>query len=132
MAGRRLRRADRSLITSRAAVLAVVLCAVALSLAYPLREYLAQRHQIDQLQAEHATLLHRVATLRHEQGRLADPTFLEHLAMQRLGLCLPGATCYLVVRSGHVTGGRTGAATDATPWYDRLWSSVQQANRGAR
>ena len=38
--------------TSRAAVLAVVMCAIALSLAYPVREYIAQRRQIDQLQAQ--------------------------------------------------------------------------------
>ena len=30
-------------LTSRAAVLAVVVCAIALSLAYPVREYIAQR-----------------------------------------------------------------------------------------
>jgi len=35
--------ADRAKFTSRAAVLAVVLCAIALSLAYPVREYIAQR-----------------------------------------------------------------------------------------
>ena len=38
--------------TSRAALLAVVICAIALSLAYPVREYMAQRLQIDQLIAK--------------------------------------------------------------------------------
>ena len=36
-------------LTGRAALLAVVICAIALSLAYPVREYIAQRQQIDQL-----------------------------------------------------------------------------------
>ena len=36
-------------LTGRAALLAVVICAIALSLAYPVREYIAQRRQIDQL-----------------------------------------------------------------------------------
>jgi len=47
---------DRVRLTSRAAVLAVVVCAIALSLAYPVREYIAQRRQIDQLQAERQVL----------------------------------------------------------------------------
>jgi hypothetical protein len=43
---------ERARFTSRAAVLAVVLCAIALSLAYPVREYIGQRRQIDQLLAQ--------------------------------------------------------------------------------
>jgi len=39
-------------LTSRAAVLAVVICAIVLSLAYPVREFMAQRQQIDQLVAQ--------------------------------------------------------------------------------
>ena len=38
-------------LTGRAAVLAVVICAIALSLAYPVREYVNQRRQIDALVA---------------------------------------------------------------------------------
>jgi hypothetical protein len=40
----------RPRFTGRAAVLAVVMCAILLSLAYPVREYIAQRRQLDQLQ----------------------------------------------------------------------------------
>jgi len=39
-------------LTGRAAVLAVVICAIALSLAYPVREYVNQRRQIDALVAQ--------------------------------------------------------------------------------
>ena len=42
-------------LTGRAALLAVVICAIALSLAYPVREYIAQRQQIDQLLAQQQT-----------------------------------------------------------------------------
>ena len=44
-------------LTGRAALLAVVICAIALSLAYPVREYIAQRQQIDQLLAQQQTML---------------------------------------------------------------------------
>ena len=43
---------DRPNLTGRAAMLALVVCMLAISLAYPLREYLAQRSDIGQLRAE--------------------------------------------------------------------------------
>ncbi len=45
---------SRTQFTGRAAVLAIVLCGIALSLAYPVREYISQRKQIDQLLAASA------------------------------------------------------------------------------
>jgi cell division protein FtsL len=111
-------------------VLAVVICAIALSLAYPVREYIAQRRQIDQLQAERQMLNGQLQALQHEQQRLADPAYIEQLARNKLHMCLKGQTCYVVI------GGRTahrGTATAASlmPWYERMWESVQQANRGS-
>jgi cell division protein FtsB len=113
-------------------VLAVVICAIALSLAYPVREYIAQRRQIDQLQAERQILVGQLHGLQREQRRLADPAYVEQLARNNLHMCMRGETCYVVI------GGHPGAATDAsaaaqlTPWYERLWQSVEQANRGGR
>ena len=84
---------DRVRLTSRAAVLAVVVCAIALSLAYPVREYIAQRRQIDQLQAERQVLNGQLQALQHEQQRLADPAYIEQLARNKLHMCLKGQTC---------------------------------------
>ncbi len=121
--------ADRARFTSRAAVLAVVICAIALSLAYPVREYIAQRRQIDQLQAERQVLTSQLRQLEQHQRRLTDPAYIEQLARNELHLCLRGNTCYVVI-GGHSgrSGGQAGAA-GLTPWYERLWQSVQQANR---
>jgi cell division protein FtsB len=112
-------------------VLAAVICAVALSLAYPVREYIAQRRQIDQLQAEQAQTLAQLRALSAEQRRLTDPAYIEQQARDRLHLCLPGQTCYIVIgpRSGH--GGTRAATAATTPWYDQLWHSVRQADRQA-
>jgi cell division protein FtsB len=123
--------ADRAKFTSRAAVLAVVICAIALSLAYPVREYIAQRRQIDQLQAERGQLIASLRKLEAMQGRLNDPAYIEQLARNELHLCMKGATCYVVLGDHK---GHPGAHTDAaglTPWYERVWQSVQQANRGS-
>jgi cell division protein FtsB len=120
---------DRVRFTSRAAVLAVVICAIALSLAYPVREYIAQRRQIDQLQAERQMLNGQLHALQHQQQRLTDPVYVEQLARNELHMCLRGETCYIVI------GGQTarpGSAATLTPWYERLWQSVQEANRGSQ
>src|SRR6266498_2403661 len=60
---------ERARFTSRAAVLAVVICAIALSLAYPVREYIGQRRQIDQLEAQRQTLEIRVHRLQAEHAK---------------------------------------------------------------
>ena len=120
---------DRARLTSRAAVLAVVMCAIALSLAYPVREYIAQRRQIDQLQAERQMLNGQLSSLQHVQQRLGDPAFIEQLARNKLHMCLRGETCYIVI--GGQTGHPGAAAAAGSPWYERLWQSVQEANRGS-
>jgi cell division protein FtsL len=124
-------RAERPRFTSRAAVLAVVICAIALSLAYPVREYIAQRRQIDQLQVQRQALLARLRALTAEQQRLNDPAYIERLARDRLHMCLPSETCYVVV--GGRPGGGAGATTAAslTPWYERLWQSVERADQAS-
>jgi cell division protein FtsB len=125
----RLPRGERA---SRAAVLAVVFCAIALSLAYPVREYIAQRRQIDQLQAEHQVIAVQLQQLQREQRRLRDPAYVEQLARNRLHLCMMGETCYVVIAphpAGH-TSAAVAAAT--TPWYERLWHSVRAADAPAR
>src|SRR5215467_8916257 len=113
---RRPQPADRARFTSRAAVLAVVICAVALSLAYPVREYIAQRRQIDQLVA-----------LQRQQQRLNDPAYVEQLARDKLHFCMTGQTCYVII-GGPGSGAAAAARAAGTPWYDRLWHSVEQAD----
>ncbi len=91
---------ERARFTSRAAVLAVVICAIALSLAYPVREYIGQRRQIAQQ------------------------------ARDQLHMCLPSQTCYVVIPGRHFAGlGAAGAQAPLAPWYERLWHSVRAANQ---
>ena len=122
---------DRARLTSRAAVLAVVICAIALSLAYPVREYIAQRRQIDQLQAERQMLGGQLQWLQHQQQRLGDPAYIQQLARNKLHMCLRGETCYVVIGGQAAGRGAASAAASLTPWYERMWQSVQQANRGS-
>ena len=116
-------------LTGRAALLAVVICAIALSLAYPVREYIAQSRQIDQLQAQRQMMLAQLRTLERQQQQLHDPAYVEQLARDKLHFCLTGQPCYVII-GGQGSGSGPAARSAGTPWYDRLWHSVRQADRG--
>jgi cell division protein FtsL len=116
-------------LTGRAAVLAVVICAIALSLAYPVREYIAQHRQIDQLITQNQAASSQVKKLQQQQAQLANPSYIEQVARQQLDMCFPGAQCYIVAGAKASGDGTAQAAqTGAAPWYDKLWQSVQQAD----
>jgi cell division protein FtsB len=123
----------RPRFTSRAAVLVVVVCAIALSLAYPVREYLAQLRQIDQLEAQQAQIAGQLQKLRAERAALASPAYVEQQARDRLHMCLPAQTCYVIINPKKAPAARSVTAAAggpaATPWYDRLWSSVHEADK---
>ena len=115
-------------LTGRAAVLAVVICAIALSLAYPVREYVTQRRQIDSLVAQQQAMLAQVRSLEAQQARLSSPSYIEQLARQDLDMCFPGTRCYIVEGSQPQAGTAQSAKPGPAPWYDKLWRSVQQAD----
>jgi len=120
-------RAGRPKLTSRAAVLAVVLCAIALSLAYPIREYIAERRQIDQLQAQNAAIAAQVQYLKSQQQSLTSPARIEQEARDSLHMCFPQQTCYEVITPATPHQG-SAVRLAATPWYARLWESVRKAD----
>jgi cell division protein FtsL len=115
-------------LTSRAAVLAVVICAIALSLAYPVREYIAQRQQIDQLVAQQKTMLAQVENLEAQQAKLSDRSYIEQLARQELDMCFPGTHCYVIAGSQALITGTLPQRPEPAPWYAKLWHSVEQAD----
>jgi len=112
-------------------VLAVVLCAIALSLAYPIREYIAEHRQIDQLQAQNAAIAAQVKYLKSQQRSLTSPARIEQEARDNLHMCFPNQTCYEVIAPTKPHAGRA-VQQEAAPWYGRLWESVRKADAPAR
>jgi cell division protein FtsB len=120
-------------LTGRAALLAVVMCAIALSLAYPVREYIGQRRQIDQLLNTQQSLSAQVKNLQTQQQQFSDPSYIERQARDQLHMCLPAEKCYVII-------GNNSPAPDATPkqtptptsWYSKLWGSVKKADQPPR
>lgn len=115
-------------LTGRAAVLAVVICAIALSLAYPVREYIAQRQQIDQLLAQQRSLTASVKALRAQDSKLSQTWYIEQEARDELHMCFPQEQCYQVVSGQQSQAAAAAPQATVSPWYDKLWQSVQQAD----
>ena len=120
---------ERARFTSRAAVLAVVICAIALSLAYPVREYIGQRRQIDQLEAQRQTYEVQLHRLEAQHRKLTSPAYVEQQARDQLHMCLPSQTCYVVIPPKPFVKVAAPARQPGTPWYERLWHSVRAANQ---
>ncbi|MFI6508657.1 septum formation initiator family protein [Streptosporangium sp. NPDC050855] len=125
--------AARPQLTGRAAILAIVVCAIAMSLAYPIREYVAQRRQIAQLEQERARELAAIKALDDRHRQLLDPGFIKRQGRERLFYCAPGQKCYVVMgESPSRDSGAAGERRTATrpPWYATLWDSVKAADSG--
>ena len=120
--------ARQTRLTGRAALLAVVICAIALSLAYPVREYIAQRQQIDQLLAEQQTMSAQVKALSEQKVRLSQVQYIEQQAEDKLHMCFPYEQCYEVVSGQPAAAAAAAPKAPVSPWYDKLWQSVQRAD----
>jgi cell division protein FtsB len=118
-------------LTGRAALLAVVICAIALSLAYPVREYIAQRQQIDQLLAQQQTMSAQVKALQAQSTKLSQTWYIEQEARDELHMCFPQEQCYEVITSSSAKASVAKPQTVADPWYGKLWDSVQKADAPA-
>ncbi|MBT2213889.1 MULTISPECIES: septum formation initiator family protein [Actinomadura] len=128
--GDRGRRGNPAL-TSRAAILAVVVCAIALSLAYPVREYIAQRKEIADLQHKESVARRQVDELAQRKQQLGDKSYIEREATRRLHYCRPDVKCYTVLGGGGEgeQEARKGRPPSKPPWYETLWRSVEAADR---
>ncbi|MEU8343000.1 septum formation initiator family protein [Spirillospora sp. NPDC048832] len=118
-------------LTSRAAILAVVVCAIALSLAYPVREYIAQRKEIADLRHQEAVARRQVEELALRKQQLGDKSYIEREATRRLHYCRPDVKCYIVLDGSGAEGRQTqrGGPARKPPWYETLWRSVEAADR---
>ncbi|AEH08272.1 Septum formation initiator [Candidatus Protofrankia datiscae] len=88
--------ARRTPFTTRMTLLLVVICVLVLTLAYPLRLYLRQRSQIDELAAHNAEQRERVEALKTKVAGYDDPAWAQDEARVRLHYTRPGEKVYLV------------------------------------
>jgi cell division protein FtsB len=116
--------------TRRAAVVATVVCALALSIAVPLRTYLSQRDEVGVQERRQAELRAQVQQLEERKAQLADPAQIQAEARRRLRYVMPGETPYMVQLPGD-TGVQPGQQPTQTPqpqqpWFQSLWDSITE------
>ncbi len=112
----------------RAAMLAVVVCALALSVAVPLRNYVGQRSELAAVHGQQQVLADKVAELQRRRDLLADPQHVEAQARERLHYVRPGEAPYVVqLPPGQTAAGFAGTGSAVVPtelWYSELWKSI--------
>ncbi|HEY7177444.1 MAG TPA: septum formation initiator family protein [Micromonosporaceae bacterium] len=119
-------------MTGRAAALGLVLLALMLAYAYPVRLYLDQRAQIEQLTLSQAK---QRATIRHlasESAKWNDPAYVAAQARARFQMVQPGTKAYVVLPPPQTSSGSnatTGTAAKApNTWFGALWSVLRTAD----
>jgi cell division protein FtsB len=119
--------APRAALTTRATLLAVVICMLVLTLAYPLRLYLRQQSKLSQLARTNAQTQAQVDQLRTAVGRYDDQAWVEDEARRRLHYIKPGERAYLMPAPptpAPQNSTRNGGSGSGSAWYGRLWSEI--------
>jgi cell division protein FtsB len=123
----------RPLFTGRALLLGALVLLLALTLAGPIRQFLAGRAELVQLAAEGRELDERAEQLAEQLERQADPAYAERQARERLTYVLPGDRLVVVV-DGETVEGDAGtlppedAGTQPSSWYAGLMESLSTAD----
>ena len=123
----------RPLFTGRAVLLSALVLLLALTLAGPVRQYLAGQAELVRLAAEGDALEQRAADLQQQLARQADPAWTQRQARERLTYVLPGDRLVVVV-DGRTRGEEPGplsplpGSVPQPPWYEGLLQSVEVAD----
>jgi cell division protein FtsB len=105
----------------------VVVCAVVLSVAVPLRNYLAQRGELADTVQQQEKLREQVDSLERRKAELSDPAQVEVEARNRLRYVRPGETPYVVQLPSHTPSPAPAEAprtVSGGQWYDDMWKSI--------
>jgi cell division protein FtsB len=122
-------------LTRRATVLLLVLAALALGYAYPVRVYLSQQSDIARMEAAQAAQRRKISDLTDEVAKWQDDEYVRIQARRRLYYVYPGEIPLVVLLddagAARDAGANPNAAKkqDSGPWYGKLWSSIEVANR---
>jgi cell division protein FtsB len=123
----------RPLFTGRAVLLGALVLLLALTLAGPIRQYLAGQAELVRLAAEGEALEQRAAELEAQVARQSDPAWTRQEARERLTYVLPGDRLVVVV-DGETRGEEPGplsplpGSRPQQPWYEGLLESVEVAD----
>jgi len=123
----------RGRFTGRAAILALVLSALVLAYAYPVRTYFAQRAELERVEREQAAQRARIEELAAQREMWNDPMYVAAQARERLQYVRPDETPYVVVVAPDPADSAADSAGEADaederPWFGELWSTLEAAD----
>jgi len=118
-------------VSRRAAVLALVLSALALAYAYPLRTYIEQRIEINRLETEQSAQQDRIEDLEAERVKWDDPEYVKAQIRSSLLLVAPGEDLVIVIDEDDPkhTGGADDEQAAESTWYDELAATFEDADQ---
>ncbi|HEV2639724.1 MAG TPA: septum formation initiator family protein [Actinocrinis sp.] len=117
-------RPPRTRLTGRAGILALALCVVLVSVAYPLQQYLVQRSRLNALNASNAAAAQQVAKLQTQLSDWRDPAYVKLQARAQLHYVMPGEIGF-TLPDGSILQEPIGIPSPTgQPWYQNLWSTV--------
>ncbi|QCX77078.1 Septum formation initiator [Streptomyces sp. YIM 121038] len=122
------RQARRSRLTGRAALLVLVVCSLVVALAYPIRQYVAQRAEIAEQRQKQAEHRENVERLRDEKARWQDDAYAEQRIRDRLHYVMPGETGFTVIDPQAAERHRPDGGGTDRPWYSNVWDGIDKAD----
>ncbi len=122
----------RPRLTSRAAIVVLVVAVLVVSYASSMRAYLTQHSDIASLKSQIAKSRYDIGQLQRERNRWHDKAFVEEQARQRFGWVLPGEVSYQVIgRNGkpltqgnQLANSSTVARQIPTPWWAKAYGTL--------
>ncbi len=126
------------LLSTRGAMLLLLLVGMLFSSVYPMRRYFAVRSQIRELSVEERALDERIERLSEERGRLATDQEVERIARERLGMVRSGEIPFVIVSPKPPATVKRAVAPDGLEpvraprgesLLERWWESVRRALR---
>lgn len=119
----------QSRLARQVAILGLVLCAVALSVAFPLRNYLEQRAELADAVVAQQSLEHQRDELQARKSALQDSGYVAAEARRRLQYVTPGETVFVVHAPALGEAAQPGSAAPARdqPWYGSLWDTLSES-----
>ena len=111
----------------KAVILALVVSAVALTLAVPLRTYFAQRSEAEQLRSANASISRDVASLQKKVDEQNDPSYIAEQARNRLNFVMPGETPLVMQFPSPPEKSEDEKRAErqaSNPWYTNLLDAV--------
>src|SRR5262249_21464624 len=125
---RRVRAQLPKRLSGRATVLGLLLIALGLAYAYPVRVLLAQQAQIDFMLESQNDQRARIAKLNSDLPKWNDDEYVRAQARLRLNRVRPGEVAYRIVGDVGASANASEQAKQSGSWYSQLWADIQAAD----